>query len=70
MRYLAWMVVAWCGVNGASGQEAPFRARIKIDPERQIGQIDRNIYGNFAEHLGRCIYGGIFDEGSPLADKN
>ena len=26
------------------------------------------MFGNFAEHLGRCIYGGIFEEGSPLSD--
>jgi alpha-L-arabinofuranosidase len=42
--------------------------RIKIDPERVIGAIDRNIFGGFAEHLGRCIYGGIYEPGSPLAD--
>jgi alpha-L-arabinofuranosidase len=42
--------------------------RIKIDPERVIGTIDRNIFGGFAEHLGRCIYGGIYEPGSPLAD--
>jgi alpha-N-arabinofuranosidase len=43
-------------------------ARIKIDIERQIGEIDQLIYGNFIEHLGRCIYGGIYEPGSPLAD--
>jgi alpha-N-arabinofuranosidase len=43
--------------------------RIKIDPERVIGEIDRNIFGSFAEHLGRCIYGGIYEPGSPLADR-
>lgn len=41
---------------------------IKIDPERTIGPIDRNIFGGFAEHLGRCIYGGIYEPGSPLSD--
>jgi alpha-L-arabinofuranosidase len=43
-------------------------ARIKIDTERVIGQIDPKIYGNFTEHLGRCIEGGIFEESSPLSD--
>ena len=46
------------------------RARIKIDIERQVGDIDKLIYGNFVEHLGRCIYGGLYDPGSPLSDKN
>ena len=43
-------------------------ARIKIDTDRLIGEVDPHLFGNFAEHLGRCIYGGIWDEGSPLAD--
>jgi alpha-N-arabinofuranosidase len=44
--------------------------QIKIDPERIISDIDRNIFGGFAEHLGRCIYGGIYDPDSPLADEH
>lgn len=43
-------------------------ARIGIDLERRIGTVDRRIFGQFIEHLGRCIYGGIYDEGSPPAD--
>jgi alpha-N-arabinofuranosidase len=42
---------------------------IKINPQRITGIIDRNIFGGFAEHLGRCIYDGIYEPGSPLADK-
>lgn len=43
-------------------------ARIKIDVDRKIGEISPLIYGNFVEHLGRCVYGGIYDPGSPLSD--
>lgn len=43
---------------------------VKIDPERKTGDINRNLFGGFAEHLGRCIYGGIYEPGSPLADEN
>jgi alpha-N-arabinofuranosidase len=43
-------------------------ARIKLDLDRVVGDVDRRIFGGFIEHLGRCIYGGIFDPGSPLAD--
>jgi len=50
--------------KGTTGQ-----ARIKIDIERKIGDIDKNIYGNFVEHLGRCIYGGLYEPGSPLSDE-
>jgi alpha-L-arabinofuranosidase len=43
-------------------------ARIKLDLDRTAGEVDRRIFGGFIEHLGRCIYGGVFEPGSPLAD--
>lgn len=43
---------------------------IKIDLNRRLGVISRDLFGGFAEHLGRCIYGGIYDRGSPLADED
>src|ERR1700704_6615411 len=42
--------------------------RISIDLARRLGTVDRRIFGQFIEHIGRCIYGGVYDEGSPLAD--
>ncbi len=47
----------------------PLKAKIKIDAERVTGTVDSMIYGNFTEHLGRCIYGGIYDPASRMADK-
>ena len=44
-------------------------ARITLDTRQRIGAVDRGIFGGFIEHLGRCIYGGIFEEGSPLSDE-
>ena len=44
--------------------------RITIDLDRQLGQISPNIFGGFVEHLGRCIYGGIYEPQSPHADEN
>lgn len=52
---------------GAQGQ-AP-EARIKIDVDRTIGEVHPHVFGNFAEHLGRMIYGGVYEEGSPLSDE-
>jgi len=43
--------------------------KIMLNKERQLGKIDSNIYGHFIEHLGRCIYGGIYEESSPLSDE-
>ncbi len=51
-------------------QGQSLKARIKIDLERQVGDIDPLIYGNFTEHLGRCIYGGIYDPNSPVANQD
>ena len=35
-----------------------------------IAKIDERIYGSFSEHMGRCIYGGIFEPGSPFSDED
>ena len=45
-------------------------ARVKIDLDRRLGVVDRKMYGMFIEHLGRCIYGGIYDPDSRLSDVN
>lgn len=40
---------------------------LRIDAAKTAGTINRNIYGHFAEHLGRCIYEGIWvGEDSPI----
>lgn len=53
------------GVPVAAG--AP--ARVAISPGRSLGALDRNVFGGFVEHLGRCINGGLYEEGSPLSDE-
>lgn len=42
--------------------------RIVVNTGRVTGSIDRRILSGFIEHMGRCVYGGVFDEDSPLAD--
>jgi alpha-N-arabinofuranosidase len=42
-------------------------------PHREKGKskINRNIYGNFSEHLGRCIYNGVYvGENSDIPNVN
>lgn len=34
--------------------------KMTIDKTNRISKINKEIYGHFAEHLGRCIYGGIY----------
>ncbi len=36
------------------------KSTMKINTAVEKSKIDRNIYGHFAEHLGRCIYEGIW----------
>lgn len=46
------------------------KAKIKVDKDYKIGEIDERIYGSFIEQLGRAVYGGIYDPGHPLADES
>ncbi len=46
------------------------KARMILDRDYSIGQIDRRLYGSFIEHLGRAVYGGIYEPGHPSADPN
>lgn len=44
-----------------------FKAELTIRADQPQGTINRNIYGQFAEHLGRGIYDGIWvGENSPI----
>ena len=38
----------------------PLEAKAVVHGETDGGRISRHIYGHFAEHLGRCIYDGIW----------
>jgi alpha-N-arabinofuranosidase len=46
------------------------KAKIVADRHFEISEIDERVYGSFAEHMGRCIYGGIYEPGSSFADEN
>src|SRR5690242_16988090 len=41
---------------------------VRIDAGEIIARVNPMIFGQFIEHLGRCIYGGIYEESSPLSD--
>jgi alpha-N-arabinofuranosidase len=59
----------WLG-GAAQAQPESVPARIHVDPARKIAPLDRNLLGSFLEHLGRAIYGGIYEPGSKLADSS
>ncbi len=43
-------------------------AQLTIDPTFTIGAADRRLFGSFVEHMGRCVYGGVYEPGHPTAD--
>jgi len=46
------------------------KTKITIDKHGILSKIDKRIYGSFIEHLGRAVYGGIYEEDSRLSDEN
>ena len=40
-------------------------AHLTIDPHFVVGPINRRLFGSFVEHLGRCVYDGIYEPGHP-----
>src|SRR5215207_1300480 len=44
------------------------KASVLLDRNFSIGTTDPRLFGAFVEHLGRCVYGGIFEPGHPTAD--
>jgi len=44
------------------------KAQIFVDTNRTIAPISPLLFGGFAEHMGRCVYEGMYDPSSPLAN--
>ncbi|MGI8868618.1 MAG: alpha-N-arabinofuranosidase [Mycobacteriales bacterium] len=44
--------------------------RIHLDPSFSVADVDPRIFGSFVEHLGRCVYTGIYEPGHPSADEH
>lgn len=57
----------WLGAIGyAQGGPGPARAYVRRPRGRDA--LDRRVFGSFLEHLGRAVYTGVYEPGSPLAD--
>jgi alpha-L-arabinofuranosidase len=41
---------------------------IDVFPKHRLNPINRLIYSGFTEHMGRCIYGGLYDPDNPNKD--
>ncbi|HYE38315.1 MAG TPA: alpha-L-arabinofuranosidase C-terminal domain-containing protein, partial [Ramlibacter sp.] len=44
-----------------------FAATLTLDREFVIADLDRRLFGTLVEHVGRCVYGGLFEPGHPAA---
>jgi alpha-N-arabinofuranosidase len=42
-------------------------AAATLHPAFRVGTVDRRLFGSFVEHLGRCVYTGIYEPGHPTA---
>jgi alpha-L-arabinofuranosidase len=45
-------------------------AQLVIDPKLRVGTIHRRLFGSFVEHLGRCVYDGIYEPTHATADSD
>ncbi|MGH8202338.1 MAG: alpha-L-arabinofuranosidase, partial [Steroidobacteraceae bacterium] len=52
----------------AVGANSVARTQIYVDSRRTIASLDRRLFGSFLEHLGRAIYDGVYQPGSPLSN--
>ena len=43
-------------------------ASLVLDPAYAIGPVPRRLFGTFVEHMGRCVYTGLYEPGHPRAD--
>ena len=43
-------------------------AKLILDPGFRIGAVDRRLFGTFVEHMGRCVYTGIYEPDHDTAD--
>ncbi|MCX7825668.1 MAG: alpha-N-arabinofuranosidase, partial [Verrucomicrobiae bacterium] len=59
-RMQTWLMAVLCGVSVAAFAAEP--KSVTVDATQKGEPISPLIYGQFIEHLGRCIYGGIWAE--------
>jgi alpha-L-arabinofuranosidase len=63
------MVVSTVVRGDSGGGDNPMRTiTVQLRADDVIGTTDRRLFSAFIEHLGRCVYGGIFEPGHPTID--
>lgn len=49
---------------------APAPVSLLLLPDLPVGPVSDSLFGSFVEHLGRAVYGGLYEPGHPAADAN
>jgi alpha-L-arabinofuranosidase len=50
------------------GRTTVLTCTVTLDPDFGIAAVDPRLFGSFVEHMGRCVYGGVFEPGHAEAD--
>jgi alpha-N-arabinofuranosidase len=45
------------------------KAKLAVERDYVRSSIDKRIFGSFIEHLGRAVYGGVYEPGHPESDE-
>ena len=43
---------------------------VVLEPAFTIAPVPHRLFGSFVEHMGRCVYGGVYEPGHPTADEH
>lgn len=46
------------------------QAKLKVDSASKIGEVPHELFSNFVEHIGRAVYGGVYQPEHPTADSD
>jgi alpha-N-arabinofuranosidase len=62
--------IARAGNRSREGKVPAMQASFTIDPAQKIAPVNRRTFGSFIEHMGRCVYTGIYEPEHPAADED
>ena len=57
-----------CKYNDVERLSPMPRARLVLDAAFALAPVPHRLFGSFVEHMGRCVYTGIYEPGHPTAD--
>jgi hypothetical protein len=63
-----WWSITLCLTRPQASKDAIRHREILIDCDFTIGKTEPRLFGSFTEHLGRGVYGGIYEPEYPTAD--